>query len=57
VRRELNPDETASFLIAMVEGNASLARVAQDAKVWEVGIQNIVEWLRSLRVPANRRRG
>jgi TetR/AcrR family transcriptional regulator, transcriptional repressor for nem operon len=57
VRRELNPDETASFLVAMVEGNASLAKVAQDAKVWEVGIRNIVGWLRSLRVPGNRRRG
>jgi AcrR family transcriptional regulator len=57
VRRDLNPDETASFLVAMVEGHASLAKVAQDAKVWEVGIKNIVEWLRSLRVPANRKRG
>jgi AcrR family transcriptional regulator len=57
VRRDLNPDETSSFLVAMVEGTASLAKVAQDAKVWEVGIKNIVEWLRSLRVPANRKRG
>jgi AcrR family transcriptional regulator len=57
VRRDLNPDETASFLVAMVEGHASLAKVAQDAKVWEVGIRNIVSWLRSLRVPGNRRRG
>jgi TetR/AcrR family transcriptional repressor of nem operon len=56
VRRELNPDETASFLIAMVEGNASLAKVAQDAKVWEVGTRNIVGWLRSLGVPGNNRR-
>src|SRR5277367_6132383 len=57
VRRDLNPDETASFLVAMVEGNASLAKVAQDARVWEVGIKNIVEWLKSLRAPGNRRRG
>ncbi len=57
VRRDLNPDEAASFLIAMVEGYASLAKNAQDAKVWEVGIRNIVEWLRSLRAPGNRRRG
>jgi AcrR family transcriptional regulator len=57
VRRNLNPDETASFLIAMVEGYASLAKNAQDTKVWEVGIRNIVGWLRSLRVPGNRRRG
>lgn len=49
VRRDLNPKETASFLVAMVEGYASLAKNAQDAKVWEVGIRNIVGWLGSLR--------
>jgi AcrR family transcriptional regulator len=57
VRRDLNPDEAASFLIAMVEGYASLAKNAQDAKVWEVGIRNIVGWLKSLRVPRQSRRG
>jgi TetR/AcrR family transcriptional regulator, transcriptional repressor for nem operon len=57
VRRDLNPDETASFLVAMVEGNASLAKNAQDAKVWEVGIKNIVGWLESLRQPGNSKRG
>jgi TetR/AcrR family transcriptional regulator, transcriptional repressor for nem operon len=57
VRRDLNPDEAASFLIAMVEGYASLAKNAQDAKVWEVGIRNIVGWLRSLRALGNRKRG
>jgi TetR/AcrR family transcriptional regulator, transcriptional repressor for nem operon len=51
VRRNLHPDETAGFLIAMVEGYASLAKNAQDAKVWEVGIRNIVGWLKSLRAP------
>jgi len=51
VRRDLNPDETASFLVAMVEGYASLAKNAQDTKVWEVGIRNIVGWLKSLRAP------
>jgi AcrR family transcriptional regulator len=57
VRRDLNPDETASFLVAMVEGYTSLAKNAQDAKVWEVGIRNIVGWLRSLRAPRQSRRG
>lgn len=51
VRSDLNPDESASFLIAMIEGYASLAKNAQNAKVWEVGIRNIVRWLRSLRAP------
>jgi TetR/AcrR family transcriptional regulator, transcriptional repressor for nem operon len=57
VRRDLNPDETASFLVAMIEGHASLAKNAQDAKVWEVGIRNIVSWLESLRAPRQSRRG
>jgi TetR/AcrR family transcriptional repressor of nem operon len=51
VRGDLNAEESASFLVAMVEGYASLAKNAQDAKVWEVGIRNIVGWLRSLRAP------
>lgn len=49
VRRDLVPEETASFLIAMVEGYEVLAKNAQDPKVWEVGRRNIVGWLRSLR--------
>jgi TetR/AcrR family transcriptional regulator, transcriptional repressor for nem operon len=57
VRRDLNPDEAASFLVAMVEGYASLAKNAQDARVWEVGMRNIVGWLRSLRTPRQSRRG
>ncbi len=50
VRRDLNPAETAGFLIAAVEGYSSLAKSAQDAKVLKVGIRNIVGWLKSLRV-------
>jgi AcrR family transcriptional regulator len=57
VRRDLNPDEAASFLIATVEGYATLAKNAQDAKVWKAGIRNIVRWLKSLRAPGNRKRG
>ncbi|MGC1296002.1 MAG: TetR/AcrR family transcriptional regulator [Alloacidobacterium sp.] len=57
VRRDLNPDEAASFLVAMVEGYGTLAKNAQDAKVWKAGIRNIVGWLRSLRAPGNRKRG
>jgi AcrR family transcriptional regulator len=49
VRRDLNPEETASFLIAMYEGYVLLARNAQDVNVWRVGIRNIVGWLKSLR--------
>jgi TetR/AcrR family transcriptional regulator, transcriptional repressor for nem operon len=57
VRRDLNPAEAASFLIAMVEGYVSLAKNAQDAKVWELGIRNIVGWLKSLRAPRPSRSG
>jgi AcrR family transcriptional regulator len=49
VRRDLSPEETAGFLIAMVEGYEVLAKNAQDVKVWNAGIKNIVGWLRSLR--------
>ena len=57
VRRELEPAQAAGMLIAMVEGYGSLAKNAQDAKVMEAGIKNIVEWLHSLRSPGDRRRG
>lgn len=57
VRRDLVPEETASFLIAMVEGYEVLAKNAQDAKLWNMGIENIVGWLSSLRAPGNRKRG
>ena len=57
VRRDLVPEETASFLIAMVEGYEVLAKNAQDAKVWNMGIKNIVSWLNSLRAPGKGKRG
>jgi TetR/AcrR family transcriptional repressor of nem operon len=57
VRRDLVPEETASFLIAMVEGYEVLAKNAQDAKVWDLGIRNIVGWLRSLRPADHYKRG
>lgn len=57
VRHDTDPAEAAGLLIAMVEGYGSMAKNAQDAKVWKTGIKNIVGWLRSLRPPGNRRRG
>jgi TetR/AcrR family transcriptional regulator, transcriptional repressor for nem operon len=57
VRRDLDPEETASFLIAMVEGYEVLAKVSQDVKVWKVGMANIEGWLNSLRARGNRKRG
>ena len=55
VRRDLDTVETAGFLIAMVEGYASLAKNAQDPKVMKTGIRNIVVWLRTLRPSSNRK--
>ena len=57
VRRDLVPEETASFLIALVQGYEVLAKNSQDVKVWEVGTRNIVQWLRSLRPPLQSRSG
>jgi hypothetical protein len=57
VRHDLNPDQAGSFLVAMVEGYGTLAKNAQDAKVWTAGIRNIVGWLQSLRAPGKRKRG
>jgi TetR/AcrR family transcriptional repressor of nem operon len=52
VRHDVGPEEAASFLIAMVEGYEVLAKNAQDVKVWNAGIRNIVGWLQSLRAPS-----
>jgi TetR/AcrR family transcriptional regulator, transcriptional repressor for nem operon len=56
VRHDLVPDETANFLIAMVEGYEVLAKNTQDVKVWNVGVGNIVRWLQSLRAPRESRK-
>ena len=56
VRRDLVPEEAASFLVAAVEGYEVLAKNAQDAKVWNMGIRNIVGWLNTLRASGNRKR-
>jgi TetR/AcrR family transcriptional repressor of nem operon len=56
VRRDVKPADAAGLLIAMVEGYGSLAKNAQDPKVMKAGIKNIVDWLKSLRAPGNRKR-
>ena len=56
VRRDVEPSETAGFLVAMVEGYFSLAKNAQDAEVSKAGKRNMVGWLESLRPPGNRRK-
>jgi AcrR family transcriptional regulator len=56
VRRDVNPAEAASFLIATVEGYGTLAKNAQNANVWKAGIRNIVGWLKTLRPDNYKRR-
>jgi TetR/AcrR family transcriptional repressor of nem operon len=56
VRRDLDPDETAGFLIAMIEGYEVLSKNAQDSKLWKTGLKNILAWLTSLRAPDNAKR-
>ena len=57
VRRDVERTDADGLLIAMVEGYASLAKNAQDPRVMEAGIRNIVDCLRSLRPPGNPKRG
>jgi TetR/AcrR family transcriptional regulator, transcriptional repressor for nem operon len=49
VRKDVNPDETATFLIATYEGYLSLAKNAQDAKPLRSGQRTLVRYLESLR--------
>ena len=56
VRRNVEPADAAGLLIAMVEGYGSLAKNGQDPKVMKAGIRNIVDWLKSLRAPGNRKK-
>ena len=56
VRRELDAGEAASFLIATYEGYVTLAKNAQDARVWKVRIQKYRRLARlSSRIEAERR--
>ncbi len=54
VRSDVDPDETATFLIAAYEGCWSLAKNAQDARVLQSGLKSIIRYLDSLRAPNGR---
>jgi TetR/AcrR family transcriptional regulator, transcriptional repressor for nem operon len=49
LRKDVNPDETATFLIATYEGYMSLAKNAQEAKALRAGQRALVRYLESLR--------
>lgn len=51
VRTDVDPDEAATFLIAVYEGYLSLAKNSQNARVLRSGQRNLIGHLESLRTP------
>lgn len=49
VRADVDPDETATFVIAAYEGYISLAKCFQDADRLRAGAQTLIRYLESLR--------
>jgi TetR/AcrR family transcriptional regulator, transcriptional repressor for nem operon len=49
VRSDVDPNETATFLIAAYEDYISLAKNSQDARVLQSGQRNLIHHLESLR--------
>lgn len=56
VRRDVDADETAAFLIAAYEGYISLAKNAQDVRVLQSGVKTMIRYLESLRARRSRTR-
>lgn len=54
VRRSVNPEETASFLIAAYEGYISLAKSHRDVATLQDGEKTMIKFLESLRAPRSR---
>jgi TetR/AcrR family transcriptional repressor of nem operon len=51
VRDDIDPDETAGFLIATYEGYISFTKSSQDPRMLESGKRNMARYLESLRAP------
>jgi TetR/AcrR family transcriptional regulator, transcriptional repressor for nem operon len=51
VRADVDPTETATFLVAVYEGYISLAKNAQDAGLLREGKRQMVRYLETLRAP------
>ncbi len=56
VRSDVDPDDTATFLIAANEGCWSLAKNSQDVRVLQSGMRSMIRYLESLRAPRGRSR-
>jgi TetR/AcrR family transcriptional repressor of nem operon len=54
VRNDEDPDEAATFLIAVYEGYLSLAKNSQDARILQSGQRNLIGHLESLRTRRGR---
>ncbi len=54
VRRNVDPDEAATFLIATYEGYFSLAKNSQDVRVLRSGLRNLTGYLEGLRARRER---
>ena len=53
VKKQINPEETAAYLVAVYEGYISLAKAARDRKSLQSGIRRIAAFLESLRPDAS----
>jgi TetR/AcrR family transcriptional regulator, transcriptional repressor for nem operon len=53
VRKDVDVEEVATFIVATYEGYISLAKNSQDASVLRSGIRNMVGYVESLRVPGS----
>ena len=49
VRDDVDPEETATFLMAMYEGYISLAKNSQDAETLQSGMKSMAKYLETLR--------
>lgn len=49
VKRGIDPDETALFVVAMYEGYMSISKNAQDPRVLELGKRSMARYLETLR--------
>ncbi|MGC1265898.1 MAG: hypothetical protein WA853_06415 [Candidatus Acidiferrum sp.] len=57
VRRDVDLDEAATFLLATYEGYTSLAKSFLDVAGLQAGEKTMIRYLESLRAPGSRRRG
>lgn len=54
VRKDVDAEEVATFIVAAYEGYLSLAKGSQDAAKLRAGIRNLTGYVESLRVPGGR---